>query len=1324
VLTVHLPPAEGGAGESALAALDEGLDSGVRGLVRWVRAAAAAGLLGEGSALLAVARPSGGAAGAWRAMLGAVLAAVKREHPAVRARGVDVDAAGWEAAVVAEAARLCGGGEASERGNLHDRPESAAEYVAPRGPLEAALAELFGRALGIARVGADDGFFELGGDSLVATQLLAAVNERFRVDLPLRELFASSTPARLAEAVARERSAGGGADPLDDSPVERIPRREGTGPAPLSFAQQRIWLHDRLDPDAKLFHVPVTLRLRGELDRAALRRALDEIVRRHQVLRTVFELRDGGPVQVVLPADGVPFDEADAGGGPDAAERALALAREAAARPFDLARDPAFRATLVRVDRGEHLLVLAMHHIVQDRWASGILLDELAALYTAFARGASSPLPEPELQYADYAAWQRERLTDGAIDALLDFWRGHLEDAPESLDVPADLPRRPGSFRVGIHPVRFPADTVRGLRALAAEGGGTLYMAFLAAYLLLLRRWAGQDDLVVGSNVGGRIRTETERLMGSFANTLALRFRGSQAGTFRELFAEVRETVLEAHRHQELPFDRLVEALQPAREAGRIPLVHASLDLHRAPATRLEVPGLEMEALPVQVGGAGVDLHWFLEEADGEVRGALEFDARLFLPETAARLADAYLRLLAAAAADPGAPLARLDPLTGAERERVLVELNDTGRDYPRGACVHDLFRAAAERDPAAVAISHRGEATTYGELAARAARLAHALRRRGVGPESRVGICLERTPGLVAAMLGVLEAGGAYVPLDPAYPRERLAHMVEDAEVSLVLTSAALADVLPPGTAALVLDEVEREAAAEPDAPPESGVAPENLSHVIFTSGSTGRPKGVMIRHASVVTLLHWLRESVSDADRSAVLFATSASFDVSVAEVFGTLCWGGKIVLAENALELAALPEPVVHASMVPTAAAELLRSGGIPASVRTLSLGGEELPADLAAALYALGTVETVRNLYGPTEDTTYSTCSVVERGAARVAIGRPVANTRAYVLDEALEPVPPGAAGELYLAGDGLARGYAGWPDLTAERFLPDPFSSRPGARMYRVRDRVRWRADGELDYLGRTDTQVKVRGFRIELGEVEAALRAHPEVREAAAVVREDVPGERRIVAYLVPVDPSDAAARGQELRAWLGDRLPGYMVPAAFVPLDALPRTGSGKLDRRALPAPVAGSGDAYVAPRTPAEERLASIWADVLHAPRVGVHDSFFDLGGHSLLATQVVSRVHRALGVELRVADVFQDPTVEALARRVEALLAAGAPGADDAIARQARRGVARQNSRGAVGLPAELDPWEVDEALGRLEELSDEEVARLLADADRAG
>ncbi|HLL45661.1 MAG TPA: amino acid adenylation domain-containing protein, partial [Longimicrobiaceae bacterium] len=605
---------------------------------------------------------------------------------------------------------------------------------------------------------------------------------------------------------------------------------------------------------------------------------------------------------------------------------------------------------------------------------------------------------------------------------------------------------------------------------------------------------------------------------------------------------------------------------------------------------------------------------------------------------------------------EPERPFTEIAYLPEDEREQVLAAWNATERPYPAGLRVHDLLRAQAERTPDAVAVSWRGGRTTYTELDRRANRLAHALRRRGVGPETRVGVCMSRTPELLVALLAVLKAGGAYVPLDPAYPPERLGYMVEDAGISLVLTEWRLMASLPESVAdVLALDQARDALAAEPDTAPESGVLPENLSHVIFTSGSTGRPKGVMIRHSSTVVLMHWLRENVSDDERSAVLFSTSINFDVSVAEIFGTLAWGGRLVLVENALELADLPagEEVVYASMVPSAAAELLRTGGIPASVRTLNLGGEALPGPLAQGLYGLGTVERVGNLYGPTEDTTYSTYSVVGKGAAGVFVGRPVANTRAYVLDGHLQPVPAGVVGELYLAGDKLARGYAARPDLTAERFLPDPFGA-PGSRMYRVMDRIRWRPDGELEYFGRTDFQVKVRGFRIELGEIEAVLGRHPAVREAVAVVREDAPGDRRIVAYVTAGESRPEAA---ELRAHVGRHLPEYMVPSAVVVLDGLPLSPNGKTDRRALPAPerTEGAEGGYLAPRDTLELALARIWEDVLGVGRVGVRDGFFALGGHSLLAVRLMARVEQATGARLPLATLFTASTVEQLAREL---------------------------------------------------------------------
>jgi amino acid adenylation domain-containing protein len=655
------------------------------------------------------------------------------------------------------------------------------------------------------------------------------------------------------------------------------------------------------------------------------------------------------------------------------------------------------------------------------------------------------------------------------------------------------------------------------------------------------------------------------------------------------------------------------------------------------------------------------------------------------------RMLGHFQAALAAFAEAPDGRLGDVSLLAAGESRRLAAGWSGAEHGYPYGPLVHELVAAQAARTPEAAAVRFRGEALGYAELDRRANRLAHHLRALGVGPETRVGVCLERTPELVVALLGVLRAGGAYLPLDPAYPAERLALMLEDAGARVVVTQAELAPRLPSGVAAVAVDADRAAIAARPDTATESGAGPENLSHVIYTSGSTGRPKGVMIRHASVVVLLHWLRGFVSDEERASALFSTSVSFDVSVAELFGTLAWGGTLVMVDNALELAAAGEPVVHASMVPTAAAELLRAGGIPASVRTLALGGEALPADLARALYRLPHVERVLNLYGPTEDTVYSTFSVVERDADRVLIGRPLPGTRAYVLDAELRPSPVGVAGELYLAGDGLARGYLGRPELTAERFVPDPLGE-PGTRMYRVLDRARRTADGGLEYLGRADFQVKVRGFRVEPGEIEAALRTHPAVREAVAMARPGADGEPRLVAWTVAAEGAEPPAAA-ELRRHLRERLPEHMVPAFFVALDGLPLTASGKLDRRALPAPE-GTLDAreHVAPRTPVEELLAEIIGGVLGRAEVGVHDDFFEMGGHSLLATRVISRVRKQFGVELALRTLFEAPTVARLAE----LLAEHQPAVED------------------------VDEWELAAELERLSELSEEEVMRLLRES----
>ncbi|HEU4561405.1 MAG TPA: amino acid adenylation domain-containing protein [Longimicrobium sp.] len=1077
----------------------------------------------------------------------------------------------------------------------------------------------------------------------------------------LSDRLARLSPERLAELMQRLRATEA-ARPADAA----IPRRSGTGPSPLSFSQQRLWFIQQLDPANTAYNMVGATHLVGALDVDALERAVDVVVQRHEALRTVFVQEDGEPVQQVVAGMRVPVAAKDlCTVPPDASDAEVQRhARREQARPFDLARGPLLRVTLLRLAPERHVLVLGIHHIISDGWSRGIIVHEITAACAALLAGETPRLAELPIQYPDYAVWQRERLRGEVLEQQLGYWRKKLAGAPAALELPADHPRPVvQSFAGRTHRFRLPAATVEALRAVGRQHDATLFIVLLAAYKTLLARYSGQADLVVGTPVANRTRGETQGLIGFFANTLALRTDLSGDPTFVDVLRRVRETALGAYAHEELPFDRVVEELQPARSLSRSVVFQTMFLLEESRPRPSRMGPVELVPVDVDTGTSMLDLTLGIEQDDDGFVARLEYATALFDAPTIERMAEHLAVLLRGIAADPGAPISRLR-LMGAGEQARIDGWNATDHGYPADSRVHELFAAQAARTPDAPAVVFRGEATSYAELDARSNRLANHLRALGAGVETRVGVCLDRTPELVVSLLAVLKAGGAYVPLDPAYPRERLGYMTQDAGVRLVITTDALGDRLPSGVEAVRIDaDADRIASESPDAP-HVRVDAENLSHVIFTSGSTGRPKGVMIRHSSTAILLHWMRENVSDGERAAVLGSTSVNFDVSVAEIFGALCWGGKLVLVENALELPEVADQEIrYASMVPTAAAELLRAGGIPASVRTINLAGEALPNDLAQALYATGTVEKVGNLYGPTEDTSYSTYSMVERGAERVLIGRPLASTAALVLDAQLQSVPVGIAGELYLAGGGLARGYIGSPALTAERFVPNPFGA-PGARMYRAMDRVRWTASGELEYFGRTDFQVKVRGFRIELGEIETALRAHPSVADAVAIVREDVSGDRRLVAYLIAQAGAEVPGTAG-LRAYLRERLPEYMVPSAFVPLDALPLTPSGKADRRALPAPdaSAAAAHAYVAPRTPTEARLAGIFAEVLGVERVGVHDGFFDAGGHSLLVVRVVTRLRAALGVEVPVRAMFEAPSVAELAARVDALLREGA-------------------------------------------------------------
>ncbi|HVH11857.1 MAG TPA: amino acid adenylation domain-containing protein, partial [Longimicrobium sp.] len=780
---------------------------------------------------------------------------------------------------------------------------------------------------------------------------------------------------------------------------------------------------------------------------------------------------------------------------------------------------------------------------MSDEWSIRVFFRELTALYAAAVEGEDAALPVPPVQYADFAVWQREQLRGGVLERDLAWWRGRLAGAPALLELPTDHPRPAlQTYRGARERVELPRTLLERLRALGRGEGATPFMVLLGAFQLLLARYTGGADVVVGSPAAGRTRGEVEGLIGFFINTLVLRTDLSGDPTFRDVLRRVRETTLGAYGRQEVPFGRLVEALRPERSLSHSPLFQVLFVVDDADGAPLRLPGVHAAPVELDLPVAKFDLSLGFAVGDGRFHATLEYAIDLFDRDTVLRMLGHLARVLEQVAADPDLPLSRVQLLADAERAEVLEGWSTAPAVGAPAACIHHLFQAQAARTPDTVAVVRGGDALNYGELEASANRLAHHLRALGVGPERCVGVCLERTPRLMVALLAVLKAGGAYVPLDPAYPRERLRWMVEDARLRVVLTSSALADRLPEGVEPVRLDAIGGVLAAVPATAPEVDTRPDNLSHVIFTSGSTGRPKGVMMRHAGAAALLHWMRVAIPDADRRAVLGSTSINFDVSVAEIFGTLCWGGTLVMVENALELARVSIPVHAGCMVPTAAAGAQQLGGLPASLRTLLLAGEPLTPDLARRLYDAGTIDRVANVYGPTEDTSYSTFSLVERGAERVPIGRPLPGGRAYVLDGGYQPLPPGPAGELYLAGEGVARGYAARPGLTAERFLPDPFGPA-GSRMYRTMDRARWTPGGELEYLGRTDFQVKVRGYRIEPGEIEAALRAHPQVRDAVALAREDAPGERRIVAYVTGGAEADA------LRAHLRATLPEHMVP-------------------------------------------------------------------------------------------------------------------------------------------------------------------------------
>ena len=1054
------------------------------------------------------------------------------------------------------------------------------------------------------------------------------------------------------------------------APVDKIPRRDPAEPCPLAATQQRLWFLDRLNPGSAVYNEPSALRLEGALDAAALGRALDEIVARHEVLRTVFTVVHGEPRQVVQPPRSLVLDAVDFSALADAA-RSAEVARvltEVATRPFDLTADLMLRACLIRLTPEEYILLLVKHHIASDSWSASVLWSELEALYAAFSTGKPSPLPPLPIQYADFALWQRRWLEDGVLERQIAYWRGKLDGVPPELGLRGDRPRPEVQTHRGDRVSRLlPIELAESLKALGQAEGATLFMVLLTALAVLLYRYTGRDDLIIATPVAGRTRLEIEPLIGFFVGTLPLRVSLGDQPTARELLDRVRKTALEAYANQDVPFDRLVEALAPERSRNRSPLVQVLLALQNARGALPALRGLRISRVPVGTETAKFDLSVHVMETSWGLDVTAIHSAELFDAGTIARLLEHLEILLGAIVANPDCRVSMLPMLGASERQQLLVEWNRTEHDSARPATIHGMVAAQIARTPAAPAVVHQGTTLSYAELGGRARALAQRLREMGVGREVLVAVCLPRSPALVVALLGVLEAGGAYVPLDPDHPDERLRLVLEDARAGIVLTDETQRRRLGEGPWRAVY--VDGETATEgllhgaSHTPDDSA----HLAYVAYTSGSTGRPKGVLCTHGGAANYLAFVLDTYGLGVQDVVLPRSSVAFDASVREIFGTLAAGALLVFLDDGQvrdPRTLLAGVRAHGATILTVVPSLLRAliteaeatGPVP-SLRLLLVAGEPLLAlDVERAREHLAPRAEVVNQYGPTECTIISTFHVARPEVDHrhvVPIGRPVWNARLFVLDAHREPVPIGVPGELYIGGVGVARGYLGAPGLTAERFPPDPFSNRPGARMYRTGDVVRYLPDGTLEILGRRDNQVKVRGNRIELEEIEAVLRRCPGVREAVVALWPPGDAEGDLAAYVVPDAPETLSAHA--VRAHARAHLPRYMEPRYIELLRALPLTSIGKMDRVALPPPGSGnqSDRAYVLPRIPLEWQIARVWEEILGVRPVGATDDFFELGGHSLLAVRMMQGLERECGRSLPLTALFTVPTVEGLAR-----------------------------------------------------------------------
>ncbi len=1156
------------------------------------------------------------------------------------------------------------------------------EYVGPRTPTEKMLAEIWAFVLGVAQPGIHDNFFELGGHSLLATQLISRIRNAFDIDFPLRSIFESPTIAMLAEQVEIARRAEGGIQAPPIVPVSRDQK------LPLSFAQQRLWFLDQLEPDSPFYNIPDAMRLAGELDVAVLTQSFNEVIRRHESLRTTIETVDGRPFQNILPALTLSIPVVDLTHLPPAEREAEAkkLAQLEAKRPFSLSSAPLLRAKLLRLAEKEHIILLTTHHIISDNWSSNILIQEVAILYEVFSNGRFSPLPELAIQYADFAHWQRSWLQGETLDNQIGYWKERLSGVPALLDLPTDRPRPSvQTFHGEYLPFTLSNKLTHDIATLCRHEGVTPFMLLLAAFQTLLYRYSGQERINIGSPIANRNRADIEGLIGFFVNTLVFTSDFTDAPTFREFLQQVRETALGAYAHQDLPFEMIVDAVQPERNLSHSPLFQVMFVTQNAQQTQQsqKLPDLTIQSVEAHSGTAKFDLTLFMLEGE-QFSGAWEYNTDLFDRSSIKRMIGHFETLLNGIIANPDESVAHLPLLTEPERHQLLVEWNDTDTPIPDHLCVHQLFEEQAAQTPDGIAVRFLDQQITYADLNAKSNQLAHYLQAQGVGPESLVGVCMTRTPDLIVALLGALKAGGAYIPIDPTYPAERIRFMIEDAQPKVILTQEAInskqLSVISNQSRRsqfIVLEAARNELSNYPTSNLPLSQTPDSLAYVIYTSGSTGRPKGAMLEHRGVVNYLTWCQRAYPVRKGNGSPVHSSISFDLTVTSLFAPLVSGQCVHLLPEEVGIELLADALrqnENYSLVKITPAHLellsqqLSPDEVAGKTHSFIIGGENLLAEKLAFWQEHAPDTALINEYGPTE-TVVGCCTYQalpdEIGSGSVPIGQPNINTKLYIFDKQMQPVPIGVPGELYIGGVQVGRGYLNRPELTAEKFISYSVirellsedkerTTDDGERMmvYRTGDLVKRLPDGNIEFLGRLDHQVKIHGYRIELGEIEAALSLHPAVDKATVIDREDQPGQKRLAAYMTVF--GDAVPDVQTLRDFLMETLPDYMVPAAFVTLEAMPLTPNGKVDRKALPAPDAIRPElatAFIAPRDEKEQILVNIWSELLGIDGIGVHDSFFTLGGDSILSIQVVARANQA-GLRLSVRHIFQHPTIAELA------------------------------------------------------------------------